>query len=215
MSPWSLAALAIALFAVPALPLGFRALGRPGGNAGGLAVELAMFALTGFLLWIVRRKEGKSWASLGLAQPRAASTAIWVAVGLVATVAALAALLGLFQLLGIPALQGDDVDRPLALLAVMMVRAGVVEEVTYRGVAIDRMAELTGSRTLGWLLPMGIFGLLHYNQGLSGIVIAVVAAGILTALFLRTRNLWVNIGIHFLVDFVPNVLLPLLGVGEP
>ena len=212
MSAWGPLALVIALLVAPCLSLGFRLLGRPGGHPVALGVELAMFATTALLLWIVRRKEGKSWASLGLARPALRQTLLLTLGGLVATVAALAALVGGLQLLGIPSLQGDNVERPLWLLAVMVTRAGFVEEVTYRGVAIDHMAELTGSKTLGWLLPLLLFGALHYPQGVSGILIAAVAAGVLSALFLWKRNLWVNIAIHFLIDFVPNVLLPLLGL---
>jgi membrane protease YdiL (CAAX protease family) len=33
---------------------------------------------------------------------------------------------------------------------------------------------------------------------------------VLTALYLWKRNLWVVIASHFLVDFIPNVVLPLL-----
>jgi membrane protease YdiL (CAAX protease family) len=42
-------------------------------------------------------------------------------------------------------------------------------------------------------------------------VIATAIAGVLTALYLWSRNLWANMAIHFLVDFVPNILVPALG----
>jgi membrane protease YdiL (CAAX protease family) len=215
MKGWSLAALALALFAFPALPIGFRELGRPGGNTAAYFVELGLFALTALLLWIVRRKEGKSWASLGLGRPSWGQTAWLEGLGVVAAFAALAATVLVLQAFGIESLQGDSLERPMSLLSLMIVRAGVVEEITYRGVAIDRMAQLTRSQTLGWRVPLFLFGVFHYNQGFSGIVIAWVVGAIPTALFLWKRNLWANIAMHFLVDFIPNVLLPLLGVGEP
>lgn len=214
MTPWSAASLALALLLVPGLALGFRWLGRPGGHAAAAVVELGMFALSALVLWIVRAKEGASWASLGLGRPRAGETALLTLGGLVATVAALAALLGAFALLGVPALEGDGARRPLWLLALMCFRAGTLEELTYRGVAIDRTAALTGSRTLGVAIPLALFGALHYPQGASGVLIAAVAAGLLSALFLWKRNLWANMAIHFLIDFVPNVALPAFGVRE-
>lgn len=34
-----------------------------------------------------------------------------------------------------------------------------------------------------------------------------VLGGVLSGLYLWKRNLWVNMSVHFLVDFIPNVLL--------
>jgi membrane protease YdiL (CAAX protease family) len=96
----------------------------------------------------------------------------------------------------------------------MIVRAGTVEELTFRSIAIDHTAELTGSGVLGWLLPGVLFGLLHFSQGLTGIIIAMATGFVLTALYLWKRNLWANFAIHFIVDFVPNILLPLFGVAQ-
>jgi membrane protease YdiL (CAAX protease family) len=213
MTPWSRLSLVLALFLVPACAFVFRWLGRPGGFAAAAGVELAMFALASLMLWCVRAKEGASWQSLGLARPRAGQTAALTLGGLAAMFVVLVALLAAFSALGIPALEGDDVQRPAWLLALMCFRAGTLEELTYRGVAIDRVALLTGNRTLGWLLPLVLFGLLHYPQGLSGVLIATAAAGVLTALFLWKRNLWANMAVHFLGDFIPNVVLPAFGVG--
>jgi membrane protease YdiL (CAAX protease family) len=211
MTPWSLLSLALAVVAIPGLVSGFRLLGRPGGDAGALAVELGMFALTALVLWTARAKENRSWAQLGLARPALVRTLGATLLGLLGVGFALAACLGAFHALGLSFGEGDGFQRPIWLLAVMIVRAGTVEELTFRGIAIDHTAELTGNRTLGWLLPLLLFGLLHYSQGLTGIVIATAIAGVLTALYLWSRNLWANMAIHFLVDFVPNILVPALG----
>jgi membrane protease YdiL (CAAX protease family) len=213
MTPWSWLSLVLALFLVPGLAMGNRWLGRPGDNEGALLVELGMFALAGLMLWVVRAKEGKSWESLGLGRASLGQTALLSLGLLVAVVASLGALVAVLSALGIPSLEGDNTDRPLWLLAVMCFRAGTLEELTYRAVAIDRVAWLTHNPTLGWLLPALLFGALHYPQGLSGILIALVAALVLSASFLWKRNLWANMAVHFLVDFIPNVVLPLLGVG--
>jgi len=214
MKRWTVLALVLAAFGVPGLVIGFRLLGRPGGNVAQLAVELGMFALTAVAFWIARVKEGRSWAQLGLARPSAAQTAGLTLLGLAGVAVVLAACLGLFHLLGWSYGEGDGTERPMWLLTVMIVRAGTVEELTYRSIAIDHTAELTGSATLGWLLPGLLFGLLHFSQGITGILIATTTGFLLTALYLWKRNLWANFAIHFIVDFVPNILLPLLGVGE-
>jgi len=211
---WGSLALALAVFFIPSLPIGFRLLGRPGGNTAALFVELGMFALTALMLWIARAKEGRSWAQLGLARPQALQTLGLTLLGLVGVAATLAACVGLLSLVGISYGEGDGVERPLWLLSLMIVRAGTVEELTFRGIAIDHTAELTGSRTLGWLLPLILFGLLHFSQGVAGILIATTTAAVITGLYLWKRNLWANMALHFLVDFIPNILLPLLGAGE-
>jgi membrane protease YdiL (CAAX protease family) len=209
---WNLLALVLATVVVPGLVIGFRLAGRPGGNAGAVVVELGMFAVTALAVWIARVKEGRSWASLGLAPPRLRQTVGLTLLGLAGVGAVLAACLGLFHALGWRFGEGDGVERPMWLLALMITRAGTVEELTYRSIAIDHTADLTGSKTLGWLLPGLLFGALHYAQGLPGVIIATATGFAITALYLWKRNLWANFAIHFLVDFVPNILLPLLGV---
>lgn len=214
MKNWKLLALVLAMFGVPGLVIGFRELGRPGGDVAAAFVELAMFALTAVAIWIARTKEGLTWTQLGLARPRAPQTAGLTLLGLVGVAAVLAACLGLFRLLGWSYGEGDGVERPMWLLTLMIVRAGTVEELTFRSIAIDHSAEITGSRTLGWLIPGLLFGLLHYAQGIPGIIIATTTGLALTALYLWKRNLWACIAVHFLGDFIPNLLLPALGVGE-
>lgn len=211
---WLVLGLLLALVVVPGLVLGFRELGRPGGDAVAFVIELVMFAVTAVALWVARTKAHRSWADLGLAARPWKETVLLTVVGLVLIVAVLAASLGLFALLGWSYGEGDGTERPLWLLTVMIIRAGVVEELVYRAIAIDHLALLSSSRTLAWLLPGVLFGLAHYSQGLPGIIIATVTGFALTALYLWKRNLWANFLIHFIIDFLPNILLPLLGLVE-
>ena len=93
----------------------------------------------------------------------------------------------------------------------MVVRAGVAEEIFYRGYAIERIQALTGNRWIAVSIPLVIFSIGHFRQGPGGILISFVAGGILTATFLWKKDLLANIIAHFLIDFIPNVLVPLLG----
>jgi len=212
MNRWRFLTLLLAVAVIPGTIISFRLLGRPGGNEGALAVEIFAFVLSALMMWLARAKQGLSWAELGLARPKLWPTAGLTLLGLGGVAAGLAACLGAFHLLGLSYGEGDGVERPMWLLTAMILRAGIVEELTFRSIAIDHTAAVTGSRTLGWLLPLLLFGALHFSQGITGIVIATVTGGIITALYLWKRNLWANFAIHFIVDFVPNILLPLLGV---
>jgi membrane protease YdiL (CAAX protease family) len=58
------------------------------------------------------------------------------------------------------------------------------------------------------------FALFHYRQGPAGILIAGVTGLIVALIYLRRRSLPAVMFTHFTVDFVPNVLLPALGVLE-
>jgi len=56
-----------------------------------------------------------------------------------------------------------------------------------------------------------LFAGFHYSQGIAGIIIAFFVGGAATAIYLWWRNLVILIAAHFTLDFVPNVLIPLLG----
>jgi membrane protease YdiL (CAAX protease family) len=98
---------------------------------------------------------------------------------------------------------------PLWVILIVVIRAGFVEELFYRGYAIERLEALTGNRILAIGLPLLLFALFHYRQGWAGITIALLTGAVLTAVYLYKRNLWIPIMTHFLVDFVPNVAIPL------
>ncbi len=85
-------------------------------------------------------------------------------------------------------------------------RAGVVEELFYRGYAIERLQALGLNRYLAAALPLAIFAVAHWTGGWANIVIALALGAILSASYLWRRDLVANMIGHFLVDFVGNVL---------
>ena len=209
----TLVGLAIALFALPVFTATYRA--TTGDNHSNLQVlgrEFAIFLLVGLLIWIVRRWERLPLTSIGLRFNRLRTSLLR---GLWLAVIVLAVTVGLYLLLREVGIHlGEDhgtVFHPsLLVVTVSMLRAGVAEEIFYRGFAIERLQSLTGSKLLAALVPLTIFAMSHYRQGLGGIVAAFVLGGILTATYLKYRDLLANITAHFVADFVLNVLLPLV-----
>ena len=79
--------------------------------------------------------------------------------------------------------------------------------------ALERLLSITGSRSIAVVITLLPFALFHFRQGPAGIVIATAAGLVLALIYLRRRSLPTVMLAHFGVDFIPNVLLPLLGVN--
>jgi membrane protease YdiL (CAAX protease family) len=174
--------------------------------------ELAFFAALGVLLWIVRGGERLPFASLGWSERGIRSSLLWGLYGALLCAVGLAAAFGLIHVLGLRfGGEGGGFSPPMGAMLLTVIRAAIVEEVFYRGYAIDRIARLTGSRALAIALPLAVFAAAHYRQGAGGVLVALILGGILTAVFVKRRDLLAVIVAHFLVDFVPNLVLPLLG----
>jgi uncharacterized protein len=204
--------LIIALSGGPALAAGFRLI--TGENHSDLQVlcrELIFFAMVGLLIWIVRRREKLPLASIGLHTDRLGKSILWgsllAAISLVVTVA-LYLVLPTFGI-SLGGSDGNSFKPSILVLILIMLRAGVVEEICYRGYAIERLELLTGSRWLAALLPLAVFAAAHYRQGLGGIIAAFVLGSILTYFYMKRRDLVANMTGHFLADFVINIVLPI------
>lgn len=211
-SPWTGLGLMIALLGIPAVMLAYRlAVGEISTIGQMLSRELAIFLLLGVLLWIVGRRERLPLSSIGLRRGGTGRSLFWGVAAFVLLGIGTAAALGLLPLLGLSYGSGARAFvPPLWLTALVVVRAGIVEEVFYRGYAIERIQTLTGSRAIAALVPLIAFASFHFRQGMAGILIALILGAILTGFYLWRRDLKANITGHFLIDFVPNVLLPML-----
>jgi CAAX protease family protein len=208
--------LALALFGVPLVIYLFQS-NAPAGpytNAFVVAKELSVFAAAGILILLILKGEKLGLDSIGLHSRDWGKSILWGFIGAVIAFAALAVLLFIFSKTGIPFGQGAESKRydqvSLWALTLMVLRAGIVEEVCYRGYVIERLETISHNWLIYFVLPLVLFGIFHYKQGLGGIIIATVAGAILAVLYLKRRDLKANIITHFLVDFVPNVLLPIL-----
>jgi uncharacterized protein len=84
---------------------------------------------------------------------------------------------------------------------ISVIRAAVGEEVLFRGYAIERGQELTGSKTIAATLSCVVFTLAHIGPwGWGHLFIAGFGGLVFTLLYLWRRKLWVNIIAHFIVD---------------
>jgi membrane protease YdiL (CAAX protease family) len=87
------------------------------------------------------------------------------------------------------------------VVLISVIRAAVSEEVLFRGYAIERMRELTGSIRIASVISCVIFALERVDPwGWGHLLIAGFAGTILTLLYLWRRNLWVSMAAHFIVD---------------
>ena len=157
------------------------------------------------LLIIIRRGERLPFSSIGLGTSR------WwksILLGLVIAVVSgvvggvLAALTGYGHGPGSAAFE----KLPLWLITLIVLRAGVVEELFYRGYAIERLQAVGLKPVWAAGIPLIIFAFGHWTGGVANIVIALALGAILTGFYLWRRDLVANMIGHGLVDFAANVL---------
>jgi membrane protease YdiL (CAAX protease family) len=210
-SKWTLLGLVVALFGLLAIVNGARILLDVKTIDGALLRDgvVALGAL-GFCL-LIRRGEGLGWDSVGLGRRTIGSTLATTALTLVACAIAIAVGFGVNTALGLPFVGEGGAKLPLWVVTIGILRAGIVEELFYRGYAIERLRTWTG---IGWIaisLPLIIFTAGHFRQGIGGMALVFLLGAAFTATYLWKRNLWANMLAHFLVNFIPNVLIPILG----
>lgn len=90
----------------------------------------------------------------------------------------------------------------------LALRAGVIEELFYRGLAIEQLTSLIGSRWIAAASATLVFVLVHAFRfdPLQLIPIAATSLGF-TGLYLWRRNLLVNMVAHFLIDATAFVIV--------
>src|SRR5262249_46529758 len=157
------------------------------------------------LLVIIRHGEHLPLRSIGLGTARWWKSILWdfvIAIVSTAVVGGLAYLTGYGHGPGSAAFE----KLPLWLITLIVFRAGVVEELFYRGYAIERLQMIGLGRFWSVAIPLVIFSLGHWSGGAANILIALAAGLILTGFYLWRRDLVANMIGHGSVDFVANVL---------
>jgi uncharacterized protein len=197
--------LCLSLFSMIIIRQGFRAISPEPGMALVLAREACMFASAAALVWLVRRREKLPLQSIGIGTSPVWKSLAW---GVVIAMACIlpAALIAKFTGYGHGAGSQAFSKLPTWVVLMVVVRAGVVEELFYRGYPIDRLKGLGFGRIASWVIPLLIFGAAHWTGGAANIAMALVLGAIMTAFFQWRQDLVSNMFGHFLIDFVTNVL---------
>ena len=168
-----------------------------------ITYELIIWSWVALMLLYVRRVERKPLSSIGFRMPGVRDGIIGVLAGMLILVA-----LGLIYYVVFPLLHWNEQQQidhvavmPYWLSVLVVVRAAVSEEILFRGYAIERIQELTGSRSIAGVVSCLVFTLDHIGfWGWHHVFIAGLAGAILTLLYLWRRNLWINMLAHFMVD---------------
>lgn len=189
---------------------------------GALGWSTLMLGIT--LVWLSLRRRGTSWDEVGLGRPR--SWIRTIALGAVVAVVIFVVTQVVLRSLVLPLVGAPDSSRFAAIAGSPLLLSGGLfsvwtaaafgEEILYRGYVMQRLAQLAGDGAWAWLgaaiAQCIVFGLIHFYQGLSGIVITgFVGLQFGLALLVVRRNLWVLIIAHGLIDTVSLVLIFLSG----
>lgn len=178
-----------------------------------IARDLGLVALIFFFLY----RNGERPAALGWTA-RHAGREIALGIGLFVPVFAGAAMLEAFLRsagLSAPSSPTPDLVPPLdpidLVLAIVLVGVvAVSEEIIFRGYLIRRFSHLLRGIGGAAFLSAVVFSLGHGYEGAAGVV-TVGATGLTLALiYLWRRSLVAPMIVHFLLDFVAIVLVPLL-----
>ena len=173
--------------------------------ASAVLKEALIWLSAAMLLVIIRRGERLPMRSIGLGTARWWKSILWgfvIAIVSAVAVGALAYATGYGHGPGSAAFE----KLPLWLITLIVLRAGVVEELFYRGYAIERLRLVALGRFWSVAIPLVIFSVGHWSGGAANILIAFAAGLILTGFYLWRRDLVANMIGHGLVDFVANVL---------
>ena len=164
-----------------------------------------MWASAGALIIIIRRGERLSLSSIGLGTSRWWKSIFWGVLLFLPCLLVGGALVALTHYGHSESATALD-KLPLWLVTLIVIRAGVLEELFYRGYAIERLNALGLSRFWSATIPLVIFSIGHWTGGWANILIAFALGAILAAFYLWRRDLVANMIGHGLVDFVGNVL---------
>lgn len=180
-------------------------LAPPGSVALAGLREGFFWGITVLVLLVLRFGEGLNVSSIGWRAPRW-TTLLWGVVAFVLIF--MAQPLGMLLLRSVGGSMPNEaihklMNVPLWLLGLTVLRAGVCEEVLFRGYGIERLTALSGSRIIGAIIPALIFMLGHMEAyGIKYLMFLIPVTTILTALYLWRRDLWSNMLAHFLTDAV-------------
>jgi membrane protease YdiL (CAAX protease family) len=165
------------------------------------------------VVWWFLASGGEGWCAIGLARPRnPLRVLVWslagvVAIGLMAAVMTpvIVRLVGQPQNLEAFAEVRGNLAALAGVLAISWSTAAFGEEILFRGFLLHRLSAAFGggraARIAAVALQAALFGLAHFYQGPSGMILVFLVGLVMGTLFIASgRNLWVVILAHGLFD---------------
>ena len=178
------------------------------------AIEIATYivavAFGAFAIFRWRRRGASIPAGLGVSIDR--GTVADLGMGLLITTAAMIGIFSLELAAGGIRSTGAPFD-PVALsqFGLILAVAAFVDEFVMRGMLVSGLALLLGGRALtAVLISAVLFGMTHMmNPGASALsVVSNSLGGVIYGLaFIRTRRIWLGLGLHFAWNFVQGPIL--------
>jgi membrane protease YdiL (CAAX protease family) len=172
--------------------------------------EAVIWGLTALVLCILVFGERLPLSSIGLGRPGWSSLIWGIGGAFAARIVAALVLIAYAKISGASLTQtfAHDVNTatklgafPLVFLFLLALRAGVTEEILFRGYGIERLAAVTGSRTVAATVCLVAFTAAHLGTWDVNYLILVFPVGlVLTLQYLWRRDLWSNILAHFFTD---------------
>jgi uncharacterized protein len=202
------------LFSVPVQGSIQNLIPRIGEIDARIATEGAIWIYAAVVLAIALFWERRTLASIGLRKPTFASLGFGIGGALAMAGAGALADYIVYDRLHYPAhanaQAGSLVGGSVIYALCISVRGGVVEEVFYRGLAIEQLTVFTGRRWLSAIIATLVFVAMHalHFDWIQLVPIAAVAA-VLATLYLWRHDLWANIVAHVAVDGTGLVALAL------
>jgi CAAX protease family protein len=216
-----LAAAAIAAIGAGIMPAPFDWL--PDGSALLFWFGLLLLpVLLGLYTILTRLLEGRPLGSVGFAFHPRWKNELWT--GLIAGTVMMLAVTGVQSLLGIarfspaPAPAGKTVLAGVFFLLLFMV-AAADEELVFRGYPFQRLVDVGGPvfAVIALSLMFGVAHLRNPSQTWISMVNTTLVGVMLAICYLRTRALWLPLGIHFAWNFIQGFVLglPVSGMVFP
>jgi membrane protease YdiL (CAAX protease family) len=206
VSPFTWLGLFISLFGFIAARFAFRALRLSNSISAGVWKEVAIWAMAALLLLLIRRGERLPLSSIRL------GTAPWRqsllhGITLTGLLGVTAYVVILFTGYG-HGVGSSAFNREPIWFAILgsAIRPGIVEELFFRGYAIERLESIGLGRVLAAGIALAIFAGTHWTGGIPSIIIALVVGAVATVFYLWRRDLVANMIGHGLSNFLGLVL---------
>jgi membrane protease YdiL (CAAX protease family) len=206
VSPFTWVGLFISLFGFIAVRFAFRSLGASNSITAGVWKELAVWTMAALLILLIRHGERLPLSSirLGTAPWRQSIRYGCTLTGLCGVTAYI-----VIHFTGYGHGAGsDEFNKEPIWFAILgtAIRPGIVEELFFRGYAIERLESIGCGRVLSAAIPLAIFAATHWTGGIPSVIIALVLGTVATLYYLWRRDLVANMIGHGLSNFLGLVL---------